>query len=199
MVTSLGPTRSVERMIVRAPQSERLPGVDQPGVLRAPQVGGVDRDQHVGGGVLALGLEPLVQLGGVAAADRQVRAGLLREVLERLLLAVVRAGGVEHELVGGRRRRSRARPHERGHEQHGAAHDRPDQPASRHQGWLRCSWSRGVLPVVSVPVVAPVLVVEVPVSPSNFTSPRAILTAGWKPGGKRRGGQYRDRLPQHAH
>ena len=91
---------------------ERLPGVDDAGLLGAPEVRGVHRDQHVRRRVRALRAQPLVELGRGPAADREVGARLLGEVLERLLLAVVRARRVERRAPPTRSRTWRA-PHRR--------------------------------------------------------------------------------------
>ena len=73
-------------------------------LLGAPQVGGVDRDQDVGGRVLALGLEPLVELGRVAAADR---AGRCRSPWRSPRTASPRRSGSGPSRSPARRTRSR--------------------------------------------------------------------------------------------
>ncbi len=97
MVTSSGPTRSLERMIVRARSvrpyqapagSRRSSGTSVRASRRKParagpprgppQVRGVDGDEQVRGRVVALAAQTLVQLRGRAAAQPQVRAGRRR-------------------------------------------------------------------------------------------------------------------------
>ena len=58
---------------------------------RRPEVAGVDGEVDVGLGVLALGGDPLAQLGVVAGEELDLDAGLLRPLLERRLDAVVAA------------------------------------------------------------------------------------------------------------
>ena len=222
MVTSSGPTRSVERMIVRArsvrpyqcrPDRSRgtaspiLTGSSRPASLARQRLAASTVIRTSAGVFVALGLEPLVQLGGVAAAERQVGARLLGEVLERLLLAVVRAGGVEHELVGRRARRwpgprRRRRPRSSTVPPMTSA----EQPAARHPGVVVVPVVSGVVsPVVSVPVPGAVgaragglrarvaLELDVP----QRSSPQAATPIS--AGSERRRDHNRGRLPQHAH
>ena len=76
--------RCVEHRGVDGLQHALLAGV--------PEHAGVDGHEHVGGGVGALGLEPLEQLGVVAVEELHGQPGLVGELRERLLQGVVPRG-----------------------------------------------------------------------------------------------------------
>ena len=78
-------------------EGRRVDGGEQPGVVGPPQVGQVRGDEHVGRGVRPLLLEPFEQLRAGAAAQLDVDAGLLLEVLEDLFAPVVRTPVVDDE------------------------------------------------------------------------------------------------------
>ena len=95
-------------------------GREQPRVLGPPEVREVGRDQDVGRGVVALAPEPLEELGCLAAPELDVDPGRLLEVLEHLLVAVVRAAVVDDERVAlaARQGDRRAADQEDEHERH---------------------------------------------------------------------------------
>ena len=84
LVAELGRDRLVEDRRTRA--AGRCPSS-----AAGPQVAGVDGEVDVGLGVLALGGDPLAQLGVVAGEELDLDAGLLRPLLEGRLDAVVAA------------------------------------------------------------------------------------------------------------
>jgi hypothetical protein len=105
----------------------------QAGVLGAPEVRAVDRDQDVGLGLVALAAQTLVELRSLATEQRQVIAGRGREVAERLLLAIVRTSRVDDDVVV--RRVARGEHHaDEGPDDHNGAerHDQDQLATSAH-------------------------------------------------------------------
>ena len=78
--------------------------LQQPRLLRAPEVGEVGRDQQVGGRVGALAAQALEELRRGAAAQLDVEPGVLLEGQEGLLVAVLRAPVVDHDVGGSAHR-----------------------------------------------------------------------------------------------
>ena len=68
-------------------------------LVGAPQPAGVDRDQHVGRAVAALGLDPLDQLVGVALDQVDLDPGLLGEPVVERDVGVVVPRRVEVDLL----------------------------------------------------------------------------------------------------
>jgi hypothetical protein len=94
---------------------------EQPGLLGAPQVREVGRDQEVGGRAVALAAQALEQLRRRAAAQLQLLAALVLPGRERRLVAVLRAAVVDDD-VGGAAEREDGGAEQEG-EEHGGAHD----------------------------------------------------------------------------
>ena len=118
------PSASRRRSPTLALQRRRLDGLEQSGLLGAPEVREVRRDEQVGGRLGALAAQPLEQLGRGAAAQLDLQAGLLLEGLEGLLVAVLRAAVVDDD-VGGAAERERGDGEQGDDEQHGAG----DEPS----------------------------------------------------------------------
>ena len=95
-------------------EDRRLERLEDALLGRRPEVAGVDGEVDVGLGVLALGGDPLAQLGVVAGEELDLDAGLLRPLLEGRLDAVVAARvhgeGLAVVAAAGRRRRSPRSP-----------------------------------------------------------------------------------------
>ena len=109
---------------VRA-QRRGLDRLEQPGLLGAPEVREVRGHEQVGGRLVAFAAQPLEELGRGAAAQLDVQAGLLLERLEGLLVAVLRAAVVDHD-VGGTAERERG-DGEQGDHEHDGAGDEPSR------------------------------------------------------------------------
>ena len=90
----------------RVVEDRRVDRLEQVVLGRRPEVAGVDGEVDVGLGLVALGGDPLAQLGVVAGEELDVDAGLLLVLLERRLDAVVAPGvhGERRAAVAAARR-----------------------------------------------------------------------------------------------
>ena len=79
-------------------QDRRLHGLEQAGLLGAPQAAGVDCNQDVRRAVHVLAANPLDQLIALAFEAIDLNAGQLREAVVKRLVGLVMARGVEVEL-----------------------------------------------------------------------------------------------------
>ena len=96
-----------------------LDRLEQAGLLGAPEVREVGRDEQVGRRLVAFAAQAFEELGRGAAAQLDLEAGLLLERLEGLFVAVLRAAVVDHD-VGGPAERERRGGEQRDHERDGA-------------------------------------------------------------------------------
>ena len=120
-----------QALVDLAPQRGRLDGLEQPGLLGAPEVREVRGDEQVGGRLGTLAAQALEQLGRGAAAQLDLQPGLLLEGLERLLVPVLRAAVVDDD-VGRAAERERSGG-EQGDDEHGGSGER-DQPLHESSG-----------------------------------------------------------------
>ena len=85
------PSGSLNSAGMASSSAGRLDRLEQALLGRRDEVAGVDGDVDVGFGVLALGGEPLAELAVVAGLELELDPGLVLELLERGLDAVVPA------------------------------------------------------------------------------------------------------------
>ncbi len=82
-------------------QHGRLHRLQQAFIGRLPKIAGIHRQQHIGGGVLALGLQALHQRALLVGDELHRHASLLGEGIEHRLDQLLRTRRVNHDLVGG--------------------------------------------------------------------------------------------------